>query len=156
MALARRIGLLAFAWCLAAAGPAGPAAAELAAWDQARVTGIAQQLAGACDAWEQAVREQPGAGAEASEFGLGMKARVLKEQSQALAGHLAKGEGHDQTRNYYRDLKELVDDTEEMAQRSELDDPTLAAWAKVVDLQRQIAPYYDPKALGAGAAGAGE
>jgi hypothetical protein len=133
-----------------------PARAELAGWDQSRVTGIAQQLAQACDAWEQAVREQPGAGAEASEFGLGMKARVLTEQSQALAGHLAKGDGHDKTRNYYRDLKALVDDTEEMAQRSELDDPTMAAWAKVVDLQRQIAPYYDPRALGAGAAGAGE
>ena len=152
MTLARRLGLSAFAGCLSFALSAAPAAAELATWDQTRVTGLAQQLAQACDAWEQAVREQPGAGAEASEFGLGMKARGLQEQSQALAGHLAKGEGHDETRNYYRSLKELIDDTEEMAQRSELDEPTMDAWAKVDDLQRQVAPYYDPKALeGAGA-----
>jgi len=127
-----------------------PAAAELATWDQARATAIAQQLADAADAWEQAVREQPGgevgSGDAQDEFGLANKARVLREQTRALAGHLAKGEGHDQTRNYYRDVKELVDDTEQMAQRAELDEPTMDAWAKVADLQRQIAPYYDAKA----------
>jgi hypothetical protein len=71
------------------------------------VKGIAQQFARACDAsaGEQAVREQSGAGAEASESGLGMKARVP---------------------------------------------------AKVVELQRRIAPYYDPKALDDSGAGAGE
>lgn len=156
MTLVRTTGLLALTCCLAVSLPVSPAVAELAAWDQARVAGIAQKLAQACDAWEQAVREQPGAGAEASEFGLGMKARVLREQSAALAGHLAKGEGQDQTRIDYRDVKELIDDTEEMAQRAELDEPTMDAWAKVVDLQRQIAPYYDPKALGDSGAGAGE
>ena len=52
----RRLALtLAAAACLAT-----PAAAELAKWDQARVTGIAQQLATACDAFEQAVQRQPG------------------------------------------------------------------------------------------------
>jgi len=129
--------------------------AELATWDQARVTAIAQDLFKAADAWEQAVREQPGgeigSGDAAPEFGIGMKARVLREQSEALAGHLAKGEGYDKTHDYYRSLKEIVDDTEELAQRSELDEPTMDAWAKVVDLQRQIAPYYDPKALEEGA-----
>lgn len=130
---------------------AAPAGAELASWDQARVTAIAQQLVAAADAWEQAVREQPGgeigSGDAESEFGLGMKARVLREQSQALAGQLAKGEGHDETRNSYRDMAELIDDTEELAQRSELEAPTMDAWAKLVDAQRQIAPYYDHKAL---------
>jgi len=125
-----------------------PASAELATWDQARVTELAQQLVQASDAWEQAVRKQSGGdiGSGEAELGLGTKARVLKEQSQALAGHLAKGQGYDKTHNYYRSLKELIDDTEEIAQRSELEEPTMDAWAKVADLQRQIAPYYDPKA----------
>jgi hypothetical protein len=129
---------------------ATPASAELATWDQARVTALAQQLADAADAWEQAVREQPGgtigSGDAEEEFGLGMKARRLREQARVLAGQLAKGEGHDQTRNYYRDIVEIVDDTEEIASRAELEEPAMDAWAKVADLQRQIAPYYDPKA----------
>lgn len=128
-----------------------PVGAELTPWDQARVTAIAQQLAAAADAWEQAVRAQPGgeigSGDAESEFGLGMKARVLREQSQALAGQLAKGEGYDETRDSYRDMKELIDDTEELAQRAELEAPTMDAWAKLIGAQRQIAPYYDPKAL---------
>ena len=141
-----RIGLAA----LAIVALATPAAAELAAWDQARATAIAQQLADAADAWELAVREQPGgavgSGDAQEEFGLAGKARALREQTRALAGHLAAGKGHDETRNLYRDVKELADDTAEIAQRAELDEPTMDAWAKVADLQRQLAPYYDPKA----------
>jgi hypothetical protein len=126
------------------------AAAELAAWDQDRVTGIAKELAKACDAWQLAIREQPGeqigSGNAQQEFGMVQKAQLMKEQSQALAGHLEKGKGHDETRNYYRSLKEVMDDTQVQAQQSMLDEPTMDAWAKVADLMRQIAPYYDPKA----------
>lgn len=140
------LGALALGSVVAAA----PAAAELAAWDQARVTAIAGQWADAADAWQQALRDQPGgqigSGDAEQAFGLGQKAEALHVQTRALAGHLAKGEGYDKTRNYYRDVKELVDDSDELAQRAELDEPTMDAWAKVVDLQRQIAPYYDPKA----------
>lgn len=139
-----------FGLAMAVAALSSPASAELATWDQARVTGLAQQLVQATDAWQLAVREQPGgdvgSGDAQEQFGLTMKARVLNEQAQALAGHLAKGEGYDKTHNYYRSLKELIDDTEEIAQRSELDEPTMDAWSKVADLQRQIAPYFDPKA----------
>jgi hypothetical protein len=141
------IGMMA-SFCVLSASAAG---AELATWDQARATAIGQQLADAADASELAVREQPGgevgSGDAQEGFGLANKARALREQARALAGHLAAGKGHDDTRNYYRGLKELVDDTEQMAQRAELDEPTMDAWAKVADLQRQIAPFYDPKAL---------
>ena len=129
---------------------ASPAVAELAAWDQDRVTSIAKQLAGAAEDWEQAVRQQPGgtigSGDAQEEFGIGMKARVIRENADALAGHLAKGEGYDKTHNLYRNMKEVIDDTEVLGQRAELDEPTMDAWSKLVDLQRQIAPYYDPKA----------
>lgn len=129
---------------------ATPAAAELAAWDQARATSIAKQLADAADAWEQQVRDQPGgqigSGDAQEEFGLAHKAVALREQTRALAGHLEKGEGQEQTRDYYRDVKELMDDTDRTAQRAELDEPVMDAWAKLISLQRQLAPYYDPKA----------
>lgn len=133
---------------------ASPALAELASWDQDRVTSIAKELSAATDAWWQAVRNQPETGVVGSgdaQDGSSMvdEARTLHEQAQALAGHLANGKGHDQTRNVYRDLEEIVDDQEVQAQRAELDEPTMDAWAKVADAMRQLAPYYDPKA-GAG------
>jgi hypothetical protein len=143
---ARRLALT----LVAAACLSTPAAADLASWDQARVTGIAKQLASACDAFEQAARRQPGAalgsGDAQAVFGMQDETRALREQSLALADHLAAGKGHDPTRDEYRSLKEIADDVEEEAQRSALDEPTMDAWAKVADLMRQIAPYYDPKA----------
>jgi hypothetical protein len=143
-------GLLRLALALSALSAAA-AGAELAKWDQARVTAIAEQLTAACDAWRLALREQPGeeigSGDSAEHFGMVKEAQLLHEQSRALAAHLAKGKGYDETRNFYRSLKETVDDIEVLAQRAELLEPTLDAWAKVADLLRQIAPYYDPKAL---------
>jgi hypothetical protein len=129
-----------------------PALADLAAWDQARATSIAKQLADASDAFEQAVRKEPelgrvGSGSAEAGMRLGQQARVLKEQSASLAGHLEKGKGHDDTKNHWRSMKEVTDDVTEEAQKSELSEPTLDAWSKVADLTRQLAPYYDPKAL---------
>jgi hypothetical protein len=148
MHLVRSISIVFFATALALA--ATSARAELAAWDQARVTEIAKQLAKAADGWEQAVREQGGdtvgSGDAQEEFSIANGARMLREQATALSGHLDKGDGYDKTHNLYRDLKEIADDTEVAAQRSALDEPTMDAWAKVADAMRQIAPYYDPKA----------
>lgn len=135
---------------LVAASFSTPAAADLVKWDQPRVTGIAQQLAAACDAWEQAVRERPdatlGSGDAHATLRLQQNARLLREQSTSLVAHLKDGKGHDQTVHSYQALKEIVDDTEEDAQRASLEGPTMDAWAKVADLLRQLAPYYDPKA----------
>jgi hypothetical protein len=127
---------------------ARPAGADLAKWDQARVTGIAKQLASACDTWLLRVRQQSGTeiGPEDAP-GMIESARVLREQSRSLADHLAKGKGYEETRNLYRSLKEIADDTEVQSRRRALGAPTLDAWAAVADPLRQIAPYYDPKAL---------
>jgi hypothetical protein len=129
-----------------------PALADLAAWDQTRATGIAKQLADASDAFEEAVRKEPGladvgSGTGETGFGLGQNARLLKEHSRALAGHLEKGKGQGDTKNEWGAVKEAADDVSERAERKELGEPTLDAWAKVADLMRQLAPYYDAKAL---------
>jgi len=116
---------------------ASPVAAEPASWDQERVSAIAQQLAVDGLAWEAAVLRQPEAGPR-----LQMNARTLREQSEMLAAHLAKGEARDKTLDYYRGLKEVVDDTEELASRAPLDEPSMDVWAKVADGMRQLSPYY--------------
>lgn len=132
---------------------ASPALAELTPWDQDRVTSIAKELSAAADAWWQALRAQPetgvvGSGDAQDDSSMVDEARTLHEQAQALAGHLANGKGHDQTRDLYRDLEEIVGDQEVQAQRAELGEPTMDAWAKVADEMRQLAPYYDQKADG--------
>lgn len=127
---------------------ASAASAELAAWDQARVTSIAQRLAAAAQGWETATREQVGGdvGMGDAPESLPGRARVLRQMSDSLAGHLGKGDGYEKTRDQYRSLREVADDTEEAAQRSPLEAPLLDAWSKVADALREIAPYYDPKA----------
>jgi hypothetical protein len=126
------------------------ASAELAQWDQARVTKIARELATACDAWQTAVLDQGGdeigSGSAEGEFGIAQNTQLLQERSLSLADHLEKGDGHDATLDIYRSMKETMDDTRVQAQESELDEPTMDAWSKLEGLFRQISPYYDPQA----------
>lgn len=138
---------------LAAALCALPAGAELAKWDQARVTQIAQQLANACNAWWKVTLDQPesdeeeiGSGVAAPDSGLTGQAHALQEQSTILAGHLGKGKGYHETLDMYRTLREIYDDSSVAAPRADLDDQSLAAWNRVSDLMGQIAPFYDPNA----------
>jgi hypothetical protein len=124
-----------------------PAAADLAKWDQARVTQIAQDLAKASDAWWEAMRRQPGMAGDAMDVNsIGGKARVLQEMSASLADQLKQGKDRAKTLDQYKSMKEIVDDTEMRAQQAALDEPTMDAWAKVADAMRRIAPYYDPNA----------
>jgi hypothetical protein len=120
-----------------AAGLATPAASAPTAWDQAKVTDLAQQLAAASNAWQAAVLRQPEAGPR-----LQQNARTLNEQSEMLATHLAKGDGRDQTQDYYRGLKEIADDTQVLDSQAPFDDLSAGAWAKVADLVRQVGAYY--------------
>jgi hypothetical protein len=124
-----------------------PPATGLAPWDQARVTGIGEQLTAAADAWQLAVRRENddrlGSGTAEEGFSLTEKAQVLSEQARSLAGHLKAGQGRDQTYSPFRSLKEVVDDVEVAQARSELDAPTIAAWARFTGLMAQLEPYYE-------------
>jgi hypothetical protein len=129
----------------------GPGAAELAAWDQDRVTEIARQLPERTDQLRAALRNQPsqtiGSGDAASALRLEQNTRRLHEQSVALAKHLEEGKGHDETAKYYKGFRELWRDSLEDARRSALPEPVMDAFANVDGLFRQLAPYYDAKAL---------
>jgi hypothetical protein len=127
-----------------------PGAADLAKWDQAVVTGIAKQLPDATERLQNVLRDEPaqtiGSGDTESFLGLQQQARRLHEQGTMLDKHLQAGKGHDETLDYYRTFREVWDDTMVNARRSELPEPTMDAFARVEDLLRQLAPYYDPKA----------
>ena len=81
---------------------------------------------------------------EEAETRLNQNARTLSEQSATLAAHLAKGDGYDRTLDYYRGLREVADDTQEMLPQAAFAELSLNAWAKVSDLLRQLAGYYEP------------
>ena len=103
------------------------------------MSAIAQQLTDASAGWEAAVLLEPEA-----ETRLNQNARTLSEQSATLAAHLAKGDGYDRTLDYYRGLREVADDTQEMLPQAAFAELSLNAWAKVSDLLRQLAGYYEP------------
>ena len=131
-----------------AAFTAHPASAQTATWDQAKVTGIAKELAAAGSAWWQAVRDEGddqdfvGAGDGEVYDSMMRESRVLFEASQGIAGSLAGGKGRADTLDMYKSIKEVVDDMKVDESRTFLEDPTIAAWKKFADLFKQITPYY--------------
>jgi hypothetical protein len=136
MSVISRASVLAFVVCLAA-GLATPAASAPTAWDQAKVADLAQQLATASRAFQAAVLREPAAGPR-----LQANARTVSEQSEMLATHLAKGDGQDKTKDYYRGLEEVTDDTVELQSEAPFGELTAGAWAKVADLVSQVGAYY--------------
>ncbi len=147
MTLVRTLWVIAFV-AVVAGFTALPAFAQPATWDQAKVTGIAKELAVAGSAWWQAVRDEGddqdfvGSGDGEAFDGMMRESRVLFEQSQGLAGNLAGGKGRADTLDMYKSLKEIVDDMKVDEQRTFLEDPTIAAWKKFAGLFQQITPYY--------------
>jgi hypothetical protein len=141
------IPALGLAVALGCATGSSTPAAGLTPWNQARATEIARQLSTAADAWQLAVRRENddrlGSGSAEEGFKLTQKAQVVSEQARSLAGHLEAGEGREQTLDPFRSLKEVMDDAQQDQERSELDQSTIAAWAKLTGLLHQIKPYYE-------------
>ena len=133
-------------------GVAGAATADLAKWDQARVTTIAKQLKDQTEkAYTAVYREAPlGMGRSVPSSDMKHSLRRIHEEAVALDGHLKKGEGHDQTVGIWKHMMELVRDLDVDARESFLPNDVTAALAKVEDLLGQLQPYYDPKSTSPG------
>jgi hypothetical protein len=135
---------------VAACITAGPALAQPATWDQAKVTGLAKDLAAAGEAWWQALQDQPGGATVGSGDSqafdqMTRESHLIQEQSAGLAGSLAGGKGRAETLDMYKSLKEMSDDMKVDEQRTSLEAPALAAWAKFAGVMKQLAPYYSAK-----------
>jgi len=138
---------------LGAGLPAAPAFAELAKWDQARVTELAEELTKAAGDLYTAIYQQMSgqAGGQGRSFAvLKDRVRLARSESRHLASELKAGKGHDATFPVYERLMELVRDARENARRVYLEEPTLDKIAATEDVLRRLAPYYDPKALSDG------
>ena len=127
---------------------AGPAGAELAPWDQAKVTGIAKQLEKDAQSLYDTFYKQPvptvGSGQARSYQRLKQKIRGVRMQANQLAGDLEKGEGMEATLPAYEDLMQLVrsarDDARKVFTTKDVEEKAGAAR----DQLNQLGPYYDP------------
>lgn len=125
--------------------------AELAQWDQERVTNLGAELTKACDALYDTFLKEPeqtiGSGQSRDYYRLRQLVRRIKGEAKQLSGALAKGEGYEQTLPIYENLMTMVRDAREISRRIFTSNYVLDKAAAAGDVLRRIAPYYDPKAL---------
>ena len=125
--------------------------AELAQWDQERVTALGAELTEACDALYNTFVKEPaqtlGSGQSKDYYRLRQVIRRVKTEARHLSTALGEGEGYDQTLPIYENLMTMVRDARAIAKRTFTSNYVLDKAAVTSDLLRRIAPYYDPKAL---------
>jgi hypothetical protein len=128
--------------------------AELAEWDQERVTALGTELATACGALYDTFLKEPvstiGSGQAKDYHRLRQVVRRIRGDARHLSSALAKGEGYDQTLPVYENLMVMVRDAREVAKRTFTSNYVLDKAAAAGDVLRRIAPYYDPGALEGG------
>jgi hypothetical protein len=149
----REIGPILLVVALAAWVPSA-SHAELAKWDQQRVTSIAGELAQACDALYETFRKEPqsriGVGRARDYHRLRQVVRRVKNEARHLSSSLAKGEGYDETLPVYESLMQMVRTARDLSRRTFTSNFVLEKAATAGDALRRIAPYYDPRALEGG------
>jgi hypothetical protein len=124
------------------------ARAELAAWDQAKVTALGKELVQATDALYETFRKQPppsvGSMQSDSYHRLKQFVRMLRAVSHEFAGSLEKGEGREQTLTIYDNLMQLTRSARDEAGRVFVAQDVSQRAAAVRRVLNQLGPYYDP------------
>ena len=119
--------------------------ADLAKWDQARVTQIAEELAAAMKDLRKEIRATP-----LSEDPTRQRARyealedlrIMTNSSKHLAAQLKEGKSRDQTFATWRRLGLLRREIEENARKSLIPDPIMEKILKAGELLIRLTPYY--------------
>jgi hypothetical protein len=141
--LVRVLGLLAIGALLLAPG----ARAELATWDQAKVTGLAKELETATDALYQTFLQQPPpslAMQSESYYRLKQLVRMLHVQVDVFTKSLEEGEGRDQTVWMYETVMSLARSARLEAGRVFVAKDVGERAAAVRGVLNRLGPYYDP------------
>lgn len=136
--------------CLAGLVLASASSAELANWNQDRVTAIARETAEKTSNLYDVFYKQPpatlGSAQSRSYYQLKQSVRRIRREAGHLASELESGLGREETQAIYRNLAQMVDRATEEARRTFTSDSLLAASTSAGDAIRRLAPYYDPKA----------
>jgi hypothetical protein len=123
---------------------AGGARAELAAWDQARVTKYAEELVTATDELRQAL-DSVGIQniANANEmYQVQDTVKLLHTASTGLAAALKNGKGRDETLPRYKRVEVLRRDAEEEGQRADIPENVFDKVFSVGSALLKLRPYY--------------
>jgi hypothetical protein len=145
--LGGRRAALGLVGALAVAAVSVGAAAELAKWDQKRVTAIATELADAVSKAALEVEKGKGSrvdiGKERAFYEFVEDMRLAKNTSRHLAKELQDGKARDETYPTYRRLKTLRNDAAESARRAVTPDSTIDAITAAGELMNRLRPYYE-------------
>jgi hypothetical protein len=131
-------------------GYAVPARAELAAWDQAKVTALAKELVTNAKALYDTFYKQPtpqvGSGQGQDYRRLKQEVRRVRTEARELADTLAKGEGREDTLPIYEHLMVVVRSARDSARRVFTTQDVQNRASEVRQVLNQLSPYYDPDA----------
>jgi hypothetical protein len=118
---------------------------ELAEWDQARVTQIAEQLAAAMKELRKEIQAAPAVTDPARQRARYVALddiRIMTNTSKLLASKLKAGKGQAETYASWRRLDLLRRDFEESARKSMIPDPIMEKILKAGELLIRLTPYY--------------
>lgn len=121
------------------------ALAELAKWDQARVTQIAEEFAKAMKDLRDEMKAAPSITDPARQRALYVALddiRIMTNTSTLFANKLKAGEGREDTFAQWRRLDMLRREFEEDARKAEIEDAILARIFKAGELLIRLTPYY--------------
>ena len=136
-------------FCTAVFCPAASLAAPVKSWDQARVTGIAEQLVESVDDLYRneykapAESYVPEMGASDGLHGFMDTLRRLQHETRHLADSLKKGAGAKATHGSVNQVAQLNRDLAEYGGKMEFVNPVNDEFAKFEGLIRQLAAYYE-------------
>ena len=124
------------------------ARAELAAWNQAKVTALGKQLVQATNALDETFRKQqpPSLGSTqgSSYHRLKQFVRMLHVVSLEFTGSLEKGEEREETLTIYDNLMQLARSARDEAARVFVAHDVSERASAVRQVLNQLGPYYDP------------
>jgi hypothetical protein len=136
--------------CLLGIGISATAHAELAAWDQAKVTALAQQLEEQSKALYDTFYKQPppqvGSGGGQDYRRLKQEVRRIKSEAAELSRAVAKGEGRDDTLPIYDQLMQIVRSARDHSRSVFTTQDVQNRASEARQTLNQLAPYYDPDA----------
>jgi 3-hydroxyisobutyrate dehydrogenase-like beta-hydroxyacid dehydrogenase len=119
--------------------------AELAEWDQERVTQIAEEFAGSMKALRKEMQSAPPITDPARQRALYVALddiRIMTNSATLLANKLKAGEGRQETFAQWRRLDMLRRDFEENARKADIEDAIMDKILTAGELLIRLTPYY--------------
>jgi hypothetical protein len=121
--------------------------ADLATWDQVKITALAEEIAQAARELRDSLRRQPppslGQSGRRAFWALREEMQVLVSASRRLHGALADGAGQEETFSTYRRLLATARRAEREARRIDLGEPALGKIRAAAEAIRRIRPFYE-------------